>query len=532
MALIDIYVNEYLGKIFYYCLKKTGKENDAAELASNINFEVIKALQKGGAPEKFSQWVWTVAKNQWSKWAKKQYFSNLEQVDIRDYEQELASEENAFDKYIHSEDLKILRRELAFIREDYRQILVAHYFEEMSVSAIAQKYNIPIGTVKTKLQTSRRILKEGMDMAREFGKRSFNPEVIHFTASGSQPSGLPWKAVERLLPINILCEANNNPCTIEELSMELGIAVPYMTEEVSLLEKAELLRKVEKDKYITGFFIAPRECLNEINELCCKYAEDYYATVWNLAEKIWAHIKEQGHLRGTLSEIDEKAYIAFRVEQCLDYDTVTEEIYTKFHRNDGGTWGFMGRETGDEYRLNLISFSNNIAMNREGVKWNGFQCDEYYKWKLAYGNKIYAEDTPENSFLNVMKSVAATGGMEVASIPDIDKDNIGRLVADGFCKEVDRKIQINALVFTSAESKEIQEYLRSLQDYKSLQAGMYDLMGKTKQVISKYSVPYLEDDFDYYVAMSNVNRHIMAALWKDKGLYTGNSCQFCALIYE
>ena len=31
MALIEIYVNEYLGKIFYYCLKKTGKENDAAE---------------------------------------------------------------------------------------------------------------------------------------------------------------------------------------------------------------------------------------------------------------------------------------------------------------------------------------------------------------------------------------------------------------------------------------------------------------------------------------------------------------------
>lgn len=99
MALIEIYVNEYLGKIFYYCLKKTGKENDAAELASNINFEVIKALQKGIVPDQFSQWVWTVAKNQWSKWAKKQYFSNLEQVDIQDYEQELASEENAFDKY-------------------------------------------------------------------------------------------------------------------------------------------------------------------------------------------------------------------------------------------------------------------------------------------------------------------------------------------------------------------------------------------------------------------------------------------------
>ncbi len=192
----------------------------------------------------------------------------------------------------------------------------------------------------------------------------------------------------------------------------------------------------------------------------------------------------------------------------------------------------MGREDGDEYRLNLVYFSNNCAINNESVKWNGFQCNEYCKRKLAYGHKIYAEDTPENSFLNVMKSVAVDGGIEAVSIPDGDKDNIRRLVTDGFCKEVDGKIQINALIFTKAESKEIQEYLRSLPDYKRLREGMFELMGKTKQVISKYSVPYLEEDFDYYVAMSNVNRHIMAALWKDKGLYNGNSCQFCALIYE
>ena len=41
------------------------------------------------------------------------------------------------------------------------------------------------------------------------------------------------------------------------------------------------------------------------------------------------HIKKQNYLRGTLAEIDEKAYIAFRVEQCLDFDTVTKEIYSK-----------------------------------------------------------------------------------------------------------------------------------------------------------------------------------------------------------
>ena len=40
------------------------------------------------------------------------------------------------------------------------------------------------------------------------------------------------------------------------------------------------------------FFIASKECLNEINELYCQYAEDYYETVWNLAETIWEHIKK------------------------------------------------------------------------------------------------------------------------------------------------------------------------------------------------------------------------------------------------
>ena len=51
------------------------------------------------------------------------------------------------------------------------------------------------------------------------------------------------------IPNNILLQANNNPSTLEELSIELGVALPYMEEEVNLLHQATLLEK-QGDKYI------------------------------------------------------------------------------------------------------------------------------------------------------------------------------------------------------------------------------------------------------------------------------------------
>ena len=49
-----------------------------------------------------------------------------------------------------------------------------------------------------------------------------------------------------------------------------------MEEEVELLLQAELLKKINHEKYLTNFFIVPRECQNEINEKCCGFCY-----IWN-----------------------------------------------------------------------------------------------------------------------------------------------------------------------------------------------------------------------------------------------------------
>ncbi|MBP5155312.1 MAG: RNA polymerase sigma factor, partial [Clostridia bacterium] len=238
------FAENYIEKLFYFCLKKTGSADEAEELSADITLQVMSALAKGTVPQSFSAWVWQIARNRCARWAKARSVQRAAFApdDVSGYElPDERDDSNVESALIQDEQIKLLRRELAFISREYRDIVVAHYIENRRLSQIARALSLPEGTVKTRLARARNILKEGMNMAREFGQRSYKPEELNFSSSGSQPSGLPWKAVERLIPVNILCEANNNPCTVEELSVELGVAMPYMEEDVRILEEGELL---------------------------------------------------------------------------------------------------------------------------------------------------------------------------------------------------------------------------------------------------------------------------------------------------
>lgn len=520
MKNIDIFANEYLGKVFYFCLKKTGNEQEAAELSGEISLEVVQALARGKEPEKFDAWVWAVVRNRWARWAAKRYYHAPEQVDIQEYEEALPSEGSVEDDIVHSEELARVRRGLAFIRSDYRHILVAHYFEEKSVSEISRQFGIPLGTVKTRLQSSRKILKEGMDMAKPFGTRSFRPETVRFVSSGSQPSGLPGAAMRRKLPVNILCAADNNASTIEELSMELGIAMPYMEEEVGLLVDFELLRKLDNGRYITNFFISPKECQNEINELSCQFAERNYKVIWDIAGKLLEKGKELGIFSGAFRDADAQAYLAFDIELKTVFEEFPLGIFVKFQRRDGGNWGLIGMEAGAVSRIPLKFFSNSLSEWVNEVKWNGYQSD--------YGNRPYKYDTPDRNHLYLMKAIAE--GRDISNLSVTEEGCLRNLLNEGFCvKDEDGRVQVAALSVSNGDFGKITEYLTALPEYIRLREEKHSYYDEIKKVIERYSTFLLKEDLDYYVGMSSPLRAVLASLWLDKGVYTGGNSRFAAL---
>lgn len=270
----ELLVSEYLPALFYFCLKKTGNVQDAEELSSDICYEILSSLKRRGAPSNFSAWVWKIARNCFSKWVKNRHTAFERMVNDEGYLERCSDETNVEQDVILFEQLCLLHRELSFIQREYREIFVAHYLENQSVSMIAQRLSVPVGTVKTRLQRGRQKLKEGMDMTREFGVRSYLPEEIDFVfTAGFDKYNRVSSLIGRKIPKNILLETYRNPSTIEQLSLELGISTTYMEEEVEILQKGELL-KCERGTYQTDFCIISREAQADIYERLYKDIED------------------------------------------------------------------------------------------------------------------------------------------------------------------------------------------------------------------------------------------------------------------
>ena len=139
---------------------------------------------------------------------------------------------------------------------------------------IAKSLNLSVDAIHQRLHRARKVLKEGMNMTRIFGKKSYSPENIGFVMNGKDGNkGQPWSIITHLLYKNIFLEAYENPQTAEQLALELGIALPYMEDELEFLCKEELLKKVG-NKYETNFEIISKEEQLRIHNENMKYSKD------------------------------------------------------------------------------------------------------------------------------------------------------------------------------------------------------------------------------------------------------------------
>ena len=441
--LMGEFVENYMEKLFYFCLKKTGNHIEAEDLTQDIALQIVTALNKGTIPTSFSAWVWQIARNRYSAWAKEKHSLNesVTGSDIGDYEIEYESE-NILDEMIHTEQLALLRRELAFIKSDYRNIVVAYYIENKNVREIAEVLSLPANTVKSRLLRARQILKEGMDMAREFGKLSYKPEDIDFISNGLFGSEHePWNFISRSLCKNILIAAYKTPSTAEELAMEVGVALPYMEEEVRALVEATLMKK-NGNQYETNFFIVSAEA----------------------QEKIYAH------LQGLAPELT-KAIIAaleyeneWKKENCPEWhegyqpfedmkwallmaetDTIKQYTLREFNKNANevnniGPWGHTLRPNGGEWDLLGLEKQHAGAPNYVSLVGCVTNPSESKLPEIRYRQYLFKQfgetHTPTLNYSDGKGLVAVSNGkcseIDEATLKHLEKIGIVKKTSDGY----------------------------------------------------------------------------------------------------
>ncbi len=533
-TLQERFAKEYPEKLFYFCLKRTGDPHEAEDLASDVTLHVLTALGRGVQPEHFSAWVWQIAHNRYCAWAKEKRrradaLAPAQAPGFPDGEADLSDPEPTPEEtLLHAEALRLLRRELAFTSADYRHIVVAYYFDGVRLSEIADRLGLPDGTVRSKLHRARNLLKEGMEMERTFGKRSYQPTEVSFYASGNQPSGLPWRAIQRKIPKNILCEANNNPCTLEELAIELGVALPYIEEETQLLLDAELMRKTEDGKLLTNFLILSKDVQEACNELCCTFAEQQYETLWTLAGESARLAEELNVPFGTYPPEDVQMYFAKRTYQKLLLKSFSIPVY---HRADGGNWGVIGFEYGASCRLPGVTFNNNCTSYSSEkvpyVHWDGHQASNWME--KVFCQTRYTQDVPNNYCLPLLRAVA--DGTDPASFGDVEREQVEPLLRQGFlARREDGSLFVDAIVIREEQFRRLEHALLEQPAYASLTKAAAELADGIRNVLLPVAGKYFRDELDYYAWQTSIAAgNVITRLWKDRGLYPGASSRFCTL---
>lgn len=361
--LITEFTDHYMEKLFYFCLKKTGSSAEAEDLTQDVALNILAALNKGTIPTSFSAWVWRIARNRYCAWAENKH-RNAEAVtgaDIGDYEIEDESD-SSLDQMIRSEQLALLRRELAFIRGEYREIVLAHYLDNRSVRDVAASLSLSEAAVKQRLYRARTILKEGMNMTREFGVRSYKPEDIYYSMIVARPGSKdqPNSIMKHKLYVNIFLEAYGNPSTAEDLSLELGVALPYMEDELKYLTRETFL--MEKDgKYQTAFPIMSR-CAQEQTQVAWLTATpDITKALMDFIEKLNDAFTAQGYAYYGTGQDYESAKWTFLMLACEYFKCQSMDFQGTTKRPDDGQWDVIGYQYPNDKMARPVFVENTVA---------------------------------------------------------------------------------------------------------------------------------------------------------------------------
>lgn len=447
-VLIRKFTDSYMETLFYFCLKKTGNSTDAEDLTQDIALQILSALTHGTIPTSFSAWVWQIARNRYAVWAngKHQSAEAVTGSDIGDCEIEDEGE-SVPDTLIHAEQLSLLRRELAFIKNEYRSLLVAYYMEQKRLREIADALHLSENAVKKRLCRARKILKEGMDMARTFGVRSYRPEEITYTNNCKHPGkkNQPYSIFEHKLYQNIFLEAYGNPSDAETLSLELGIALPYMEDELEYLTRETLLAK-QGQTYQTAFPMISRTAQEQVHlaqltaapditnaltrfvdglhDACLVHGYAYYGTYQDYESAKWTLLMlAYDHFFGTVYHSNAQIAPSAR----------TARAHTA--RPDGGMWDLIG------YQCCGVTEPNFVGNHGSG---SGFQQFRYEFDGIADRTPPFLTEEEARVLRSYVTKTESQTERETAS----------RLYTYGYLNKDGDSYTPNILVFSTDEIKE------------------------------------------------------------------------------
>lgn len=283
--LTDTEIASLAHTLFLYCTARTDNINDAEDLCSEVWLALYESLPHLRDDAAFYGFFWSIAGNVVKRFYRQKH--RTLSIPLSDALGENLTDPDANpDRFIEDPDADIfrLRRELALLHKQNRQAVVHYYIDRLPCTEIGRRMGISESMVKYLLFRSRILLREGLTMERAYGELCYRPVElsIGFFGEGTDPYTQLRGRGKRMLQ-NILYACYNDALTAEEVSLAIGVALPYLEEELAILTEDGLLVQ-EGKRYSTNIVLFTKAYQKETTETTASHEKAIANIVQNAVE--------------------------------------------------------------------------------------------------------------------------------------------------------------------------------------------------------------------------------------------------------
>lgn len=153
-------VNRYEAKMQRYARRFLSRPDEVDDLVQDVFIKVYENIQSFNPSMRFSPWIYRVAHNIFVNELKRKSRYGLASFDPDVIFSILPAKETADERALGLERSVEMEAALNQLSQKYREVLILHYYEELSYQEISDILQIPVTTVGVRINRARNKLKD------------------------------------------------------------------------------------------------------------------------------------------------------------------------------------------------------------------------------------------------------------------------------------------------------------------------------------------------------------------------------------
>ncbi len=203
-ALEQLYYETY-NRVYFYAFKIFNDENDAADVVQEVYIKVFTHISELNDAKAFTKWLYTITVNECKQKMRRDHRQILTEEGDEFFERILDTEPELDQRLVHRDARTFLFAVIDFLPEEQKRAVLLYYYEQLTISQIAEIEEVSEATIKSRLVLARKKLRAAVEAEeRRTGTRLLAvgmPALAAVLAEGALLVSMPVDLASRALAV-------------------------------------------------------------------------------------------------------------------------------------------------------------------------------------------------------------------------------------------------------------------------------------------------------------------------------------------